>query len=144
MPIPERTYPNLIEAIKSCGYSATAARKEIAGLLDQWPAGFTVEALSDQLPTVGRATVYRTIKLFIEAGVVCKLAKTDRLHRYIICGVGHHHHSVCIQCGRVEALQAVALEKLIGAISADIPGEVIDHRFEFYLMCEYCSTKKPE
>lgn len=144
MRIPDKTYPDLIEAIKSRGYSATAARKEIAGLLDHWQAGFTVEALSDQLPAVGRATVYRTIKLFLEAGVVCKLAKTDRLHRYIICGVGHHHHSVCLQCGAVEELRAVTVEELIGAISIDIPGEVIGHRFEIYLICKYCSSKSRE
>ena len=49
------------------GYRATAPRKAIARLLEQKHDAFTVEALSQELPSVGRATVFRTIKLLLEA-----------------------------------------------------------------------------
>ena len=138
--ITEASHPNLMEVLVSNGYRATASRKAIAGLLHQEQKGFTAEAISKELTSVSRATVYRTINLFLDAGVVCKLANTDGVPWYIICRVGHPCHSVCIQCGAVEEPPGSAVEKITGAISADIPGQVIDHLFEVYLMCDYCST----
>ena len=64
----------LVSALVEQGYRITLPRKAIAGLLVQKHAGFTIEALSEELPLVSRATVYRTVKLLIEAGLVCKLA----------------------------------------------------------------------
>ena len=132
---------NLMPVLEELGYRATAPRKAIAKLLEQKRDSFTVESLSEELPSVGRATVYRTIKLFLEAGAVCKLATIDGSQMYSLCRVGHHHHhSVCIQCGAVEEFRAAAVERLISALSAEIPGEVIDHRIELYVVCDVCPS----
>ena len=121
------------------GFRATAPRRTIADLLEQRQDSFTVEALSEELPSVGRATVFRTIKLLLEAGAVCKLATIDGSQMYSLCRVGHHHHHwVCIQCGAVEEFRAAAVEQLISAIGSEIPGEVIDHRVELYVICGSC------
>ncbi len=131
----------LLAALEELGCRATAPRRAIAELLEQKLDSFTVEALSEELPSVGRATVYRTIKLLLEAGAVCKLATIDVSQMYSLCRVGHHdHHSVCIQCGAVEEFRAAAVERLISAISAEIPGEVIDHRIELYVVCGFCPS----
>ena len=123
------------------GYRATAPRKAIAGLLEQKQDSFTAEALSEELPSVGRAMVFPTIKLFLEARAVCKLATIDGSQMYSLCRVGHHHHhSVCIQCGAVEEFRAASVEQLISAIGSEIPGEVIDHRVELYVICGYCPS----
>ena len=127
------------------GYRATAPRKEIASLLEQKQDGFTAEALSDELPSVGRATVYRTIKLLLEAGAVCKLATMNGGQLYSLCGVGHHHHhTVCVQCDAVEEFSAASVETLIKAISAEIPGEIVDHRLELYVNCGLCPVTSSE
>ena len=98
-----------------------------------------MEALSEELPSVGRATVFRTIRLLLEAEAVCKLATIDGSQMYSLCRVGHHHHhSACIQCGAVEEFRAAAVERLISAIGAEVPGEVIDHRIELYAVCDSC------
>ena len=132
---------NLMAVLEELGYRATAPRKAIASLLEQRQGSFTAEALSEELPSVGRATVYRTVKLFLEAGAVCKLATMDGSHIYSLCADGHHHHhSVCTQCGAVEEFRAAAVERLISAISAEIPGEVIDHRIELYVVCGLCPS----
>ena len=130
--------PNLIAVLENGGHRATSPRKAIAGLLEQKQGGFTAEAISDELPSVGRATVYRTIKLLLEAGVVCKLPLPEGAHLYLLCGVGHHHHSVCLECGVVEELRAGAIERLISAVSADIRGEIVEHRLELYVNCGAC------
>lgn len=132
------TYQSLMAVLEEQGFRATAPRKAIAGLLEQKQGGFTAEELSEELPWVGRATVYRTIKLFLEAGVICKLPLLEGAHLYLLCGVGHHHHSVCVECGVVEELRVAAVERLISAVSADIPGEIVDHRLELYVNCGAC------
>ena len=132
-------YPRLLAALENIGYRATAPRKAIASLLEQKQDSFSAEALSDELPSVGRATVYRTIKLLLEAGAICKLAMMNGTHMYSLCGVGHHHHhTVCVECGAVEEFRAEAIERLIGEISAEIPGEIVSHRLELYVNCHSC------
>ena len=127
--------------LEGLGYRATGPRKAIANLLEQKHDTFTLEALNEELPSVGRATVFRTIKLLLEAGAVCKLATMDGSQMYSLCRVDHHHHhSVCIQCGAVEEVRAVAVERLISAIGAEIAGEVIDHRIELYVVCDSCPS----
>ena len=137
--VPDAPYPDLLAVLESGGYRATAPRKAIASLLARKQEGFSAEALSYELPSVGRATVYRTINLFLEAGVVCKLATLNGSHIYSLCGIGHHHHHmVCVECGAVEEFKADSVERLIGEISADIPGEIVAHRLELYVNCHSC------
>ena len=132
---------DLMAVLEGLGYRATAPRKAIARLLEQKHDTFTLEALNEELPSVGRATVFRTIKLLLEAGAVCKLATIDGSQMYSLCRIGHHHHhSVCIQCGAVEEFRAAAVERLISAIGAEVPGEVIDHRIELYVVCDSCPS----
>ena len=130
--------PNLMEVLENRGYRTTAPRKAIAKLLEQKHEGFTVEAINEELPSVGRATVYRTIKLFLEAGVVCRLLMMDGARVYSLSRVGHrHHHSVCVQCGAVGEFKATTVDRALRAIGAEIPGQIVDHYIELYVTCDY-------
>ena len=131
--------PNLMGVLEDRGYRPTAPRKAIAELLEQKHEGFTAEALSEELPSVGRATVYRTIKLFLEAGAVCKIPMMDGAHVYSLARVGHrHHHSVCVQCGAVGEFKAASIDRSLRAIGAEIPGQIVGHHIELYVTCDYC------
>ena len=134
----QASHPNLIAVLEGRGIRATLPRRTIAGLLEQKHAGFTIEAISEELPSVGRATVYRTVKLLLEAGAVCKLAMMDGSHVYSVSRAGHHHHYVCVKCGAVEEFRAAAVEQLLRSAGADLPGHVIDHRIELYVVCDRC------
>ena len=135
--------PNLMEALENRGYRATAPRKAIARLLEQKYEGFTVEALSEELPSVGRATVYRTVKLLLEAGVICKLLMMDGARVYSLTRVGHrHHHSICVQCGVVGEFKAATIDRALRAILAEIPGQIVDHHIELYVTCDDCPADR--
>ena len=128
-------------ALENRGYKPTARRMAIADLLEQKHEGFTIEALSKELPSVGRATLYRTIKLFLEVGIVCKVATMDGARVYSLSRVDHHHHHyVCVECGAVEEFNAATVERTLNAISAEFRGEVVDHRFELYVNCGHCPS----
>ena len=128
--------------LKDRSIRVTRPRKAIVDLLERKRGGFTIEALNEELPSVGRATVYRTVKLLLEAGVVCKLAMMDGSHVYSVSRVGHHHHHyVCVECGAVEEFGTATVEKLIRSIGTDLPGQVVDHRIELYVMCGNCPAR---
>ena len=128
--------------LKDRGVRVTRPRKVIADLLERKRGGFTIEALNEELPSVGRATVYRTVKLLLEAGAVCKLTMMDGSRVYMVSQTGHHHHHyVCVNCGAVEEFRAAAVEQLLRSIGADLPGQVLDHRIELYVICGHCRAK---
>ena len=134
----QASHPNLTAVLEGRGIRTTVPRRTIAGLLEQKHAGFTIEAISEELPSVGRATVYRTVKLLLEAGAVCKLAMRDGSHVYSVSRAGHHHHYVCVKCGAVEEFRAAEVEQLLRSAGAGLPGQVIDHRIELYVVCDSC------
>lgn len=122
-------------ALGDRGYRITVPRVMIATLLEQKRDGITANALCEELPTVGRATVFRTLKLLLEAGVLCKLDSMGGAPIYSLCETGHHHHSVCVKCGAVEEFRIAAIEQIMRAISYEIPGHVVGHRIELYVDC---------
>ena len=126
-------------------YKPTALRMAIAKHLAQKHEGFTVEALRKELPSVGRATLYRTIKLFLEVGIVCEVATIDGARVYSLSRVAHHHHhSVCVECGVVEEFKAATVERMLSSVSAEFRGRIVDYRFELYVNCGHCSTGDAE
>ena len=131
--------PSLTAALEDRGYRLTLSRQAIVDLLEQKHEGFTAEGLSEELPLVSRATVYRTIKVLLEAGAVCKLAAIDGSIVYSVSRTGHHHHHyVCVNCGAVEEFSAAAVERMLRSIAAELPGQVVDHRIELYVACDPC------
>ena len=139
----QTSHTNFMSILEDRGYRATYSRKAIADLLAQKHEGFTIEALCDELPLVSRATIYRTIRLFLQAGVVCKLATMDGTNVYSVSRAGHHHHHfVCVICGSVEEFRSTAIERLLRSIAAELPGQVIDHRIELYVARDDCPVGK--
>ena len=133
--------PDLLAILEDRGHRITGPRRDVVGLLDTKREGFRAEEISRELPGVGRATVYRTIKLLLEAGVVCKLALPDGAPKYSLARFEHHHHTVCVSCGTVGEFRAMTIERLLRAIGGDISGDIVGHRIEFYITCQDCLSK---
>ena len=129
---------DIMAVLEDQGYRATAPRKAVIRLLERKGEGFTAEEITDELPDVGRATVYRTIKLLLQTGVVCKLPLPDGAPKYSLSRLEHHHHTLCVRCGNVGEFRATTVERLMRAIGSDIPGQVVGHRIEFYITCDQC------
>ena len=130
--------PSLLAVLEDRGHRVTGPRREVVGVLENRERGFSAEEIIRQLPAVGRATVYRTIKLLLDAGVVCKLALPNGAPKYSLARVEHHHHTICVRCGTVGEFRAVTVERLLRTIGADISGEIVGHRIEFYITCAQC------
>ena len=132
------TRPNLLAVLEDRGHRVTNPRRAVVNLLDKKEEGFSAEELCGELPQVGRATVYRTIKLLLDAGVICKLALPDGAPKYSLARVEHHHHVLCIRCGAVSEFRDATVERLLRTLGGDIVGEIVGHRMEFYIVCQEC------
>ncbi len=129
---------DLLAVLEDNGHRVTSPRRSVISLLEDKSDGFSAEEISVELPGVGRATVYRTIKLLLEAGVICKLVLPDGGSKYSLARVEHHHHTLCIRCGTVGEFRDTMIERLVRAIGEDISGEIVGHRMEFHIICEQC------
>ena len=130
--------PDLVAVLEDRGYRATGPRRDVIALLETKMEGFSAEEISGELPGVGRATVYRTIRLLVEADVICKLAFPQGPPKYSLARVEHHHHTICVNCGTVGEFRAVTVERLLKAIGGDISGHILGHRIEFDIVCQEC------
>lgn len=136
------TKPNMMAILEDRGFRSTAPRREIVNLLERKEEGFTSEEISEELPEVGRATVFRTVKLLLESGVLCKLAMPNGAPRYSLARVEHHHHTVCVSCGDVGEFRDTTIERMLRTIGNEISGDIIGHRIEFYVLCDACKVNQ--
>ena len=132
------TRPDPMVTLEDRGYRNTASRRAVIDVLQTKGEGFTAEEVSGDLPEVGRATVYRTLRLLLDAGVLCKLALPDGAPKYSLSPVEHHHHTVCVSCGTVDSFRDTTMERLLRTIGSDVSGEIVGHRIEVYVTGESC------
>jgi Fur family transcriptional regulator, ferric uptake regulator len=88
---------------------------------------------------IGYATVYRTLKLFSEAGIAREMQFGDGQTRYEHLGEGEHHdHLVCTRCGKIEEFENETIEHLQAEIAASRGFLIERHRLELYGVCGNC------
>ena len=133
--------PNIMAVLEDRGYRSTNSRRSIVHILEEKGSGFTAEEIGRELPSVGRATIFRTLKLLLEMGVICRLNLPDGAPKYSLSRVEHHHHTVCVVCGNVGEFRAATIERLMRTLSNEIPGDVVGHRIELYITCDLCSKE---
>jgi Fur family ferric uptake transcriptional regulator len=97
--------------------------------------------LKKQSPDIGIATIYRTMKLFSDAGIVKEL-NIDGTARYEIITEGHHDHLVCTSCGMTVEITSATIEKEQDSIAAKHGFQLTDHTLLLLGLCQICRTKK--
>ena len=129
---------DLITALEDQGFRRTSARSAVATRIESVSDAFTAEQLCRDLPEVGRATVYRTIRHLVDAGALCKLPILDGAPMYSIARVEHHHHTICSKCGSVGEFRHSTVERLMRSLEKEIDGEIVGHRMEIFITCNQC------
>ena len=136
---PVSTPTDSIARLADTGHRLTATRRAVLDAIARSPRPFTIEELSARLPHIGRATVFRTVKLLSELELVCRLPLEDGGVRYQRAGSGeHHHHLICGGCGAVAEFSDPALDDAIER-NAAVAGFALDaHSAELYGRCASC------
>jgi Fur family ferric uptake transcriptional regulator len=98
-------------------------------------------------PTIGIATVYRTLELLTKLGIVHKFEFGDGKSRYELSediAKKHHHHLVCIKCGQVinytefREKEREFLKELEDYLSKKYNFKITSHELYFYGLCSKC------
>ena len=138
----------LKENLKEKGYKLTPQRRAIVDtIICNEGSHLTVEEIYDQVkkdcPEIGLATVYRTILLLEEMGIVYKLDLNDGCSRYELVHedeTHRHHHLICTKCGKVIEVEGDLLETLEDEIEKKYSFKIEDHSVKFFGLCNECST----
>ena len=129
---------NILTALEEYGSRMTWPRRHLARMIARRTDSFTAEEIVAGVPTLGRATVYRTLRLLGDAGVLCKTTMPDGSRRYSLDDTHHHHHLVCVGCERIEEFRHPPLERVLRAMKPQVGSELIGHRLELYHRCAAC------
>ena len=118
------------------GLRITEQRKVIARVLSEAEDHPDVEALHARSsaidPGISIATVYRTVRLFEEAGILERHDFGDGRSRYEAAPEAHHDHLIDVETGRVIEFVDPELEALQKLIAEKLGFRLVDHRMELY------------
>ncbi len=118
------------------GLRITEQRKVIARVLSEAEDHPDVEALHMRSsaidPGISIATVYRTVRLFEEAGILERHDFGDGRSRYEAAAEAHHDHLIDVETGRVIEFVDPELESLQKQIAEKLGFRLVDHRMELY------------
>ena len=95
------------------------------------------QLIRERYPRIGYTTVYRTLKLFVEAGLAEERHFDDGVARYEI-EHKHHDHLVCILCGKIFEFESPIIEQAQKEVADGMRFVVLRHRHELYGHCADC------
>ena len=118
------------------GLRLTEQRKLIAKVMSQSGDHPDVDELHKRVSKldskVSIATVYRTVKLFEEAGVVAKHDFKGTKARYEQTTMEHHDHLIDVNTGEIIEFVNNDIEKLQKKVAEELGYKLVDHRLELY------------
>lgn len=94
-------------------------------------------------PSIGHATVYRTMKLLVEAGIADERRFSTGVTLYEPRhGVGHHHdHLICTVCERIVEFENDEIEDLQEQVAEENGFRLTHHKMELYGICGTCQSE---
>lgn len=134
---------NVTEALlllKEKGFKYTDKRKEMLELFSSSDKYLTardvLQAMRTDYPGLSFDTVYRNLSMFEELGILEMTELSGEKHYRFACpSHDHHHHFICIKCGRTKDLNVCPMSDLDKELEGfDISG----HKFEIYGRCPEC------
>ena len=132
--MPSRSLEKLIRA----GVRMTSQRRLLLKLVEEIKDHPDVDELyrrAKQIdPSISLATVYRTVKLFADAGVVTRHEFKDGRARYEKAEGEHHDHLIDLRTGKVVEFRSPEIERLQAEIAAKHGFRIVDHRLEIYVV----------
>ncbi|MGL5313683.1 MAG: Fur family transcriptional regulator [Peptostreptococcaceae bacterium] len=140
----------LKEKLKETGFKITPQRRAIVDILlrnnsEHLSSEEIYDLVRVDCPEIGLATVYRTMQLLDEVGVISKLNLDDGCIRYELSldkeDCHNHHHLICKKCGKIMEVKEDLLDSIEKQIQEIYKFDIVDHDVKFYGTCENCSAE---
>lgn len=130
-----------LQRLKEKGYKHTDKREDMLQLFSNekryLAAKDVLEHLQDKYSGLSFDTIYRNLSVFTELGI---LETTDldgeKKFRYSCSTEEHHHHLICLDCGKTKHISNCPMDQLIVSNEGF---KIVGHKFEVYGYCEQCN-----
>jgi Fur family ferric uptake transcriptional regulator len=130
---------SIVQRLEEQGYRVTPSRLAVVAAVLDLSGHFSVDDILSRVPDVGRATVFRTMRLLSEMGVLCRVLLDDGSLRYRVSHrQDHHHHLVCVSCASVQELDACIDPEVLNELARTTGYEIEGHWLEFFGRCAAC------
>ena len=147
--------PWLHGKLKGYGYRMTQGREAIMNVLAEAKGHLSAEDIYMKVhpvyPAIGLTSIYRTLEVLTNTGLVYKFEFGDGRARYELAegskGERHHHHLVCTGCSRVIDYtdfideELALLKKAEEGLSKKYNFTITNHLIQFYGLCHQCQSK---
>lgn len=128
----------VIERLELRGHRITSSRRRVLDAVLAMQGHFTADDLLQNTRKVGRATVFRTMKILLDLNIVCRVMMDDGALHYRVSTGRHHHHLVCTNCGRVEDFSNCDVNSLVRDLQSATNYQIEGHWLEVYGRCQAC------
>lgn len=136
----------LSRRLREQGYRVTGARRAIlealVGSRGHVSADELAALVNERAPRVGRMTVYRTLELLQQLGLVRAIYLGSGAAHYVLLENGHHHHLVCTRCDAVVEFDDCLMLELQQRLGERYNFRVQGHLLEVVGLCEACREKE--
>ncbi len=137
--------PARLQRLKDAGYKLTSVRQTVLNVLEQRDGHMTssqiLEAVEQCDASIGRASVFRTLDLLTSLAIIRPTyIDGSQTPTYVLMPDGHHHHFVCVRCGRIIEFEDCGLSELSHTLEAQFNVHMTGHLLEFYGTCVDCEA----
>ncbi|MCR1897956.1 transcriptional repressor [Irregularibacter muris] len=143
-------YNDIKEELRKKGYKLTPQRRNTLNVIlerdgEHLSTEEIYEYVKKECPEIGLATVYRTLQLFEDIGLLHKHNFDDGCNRYELADPKQdhqHHHLICLSCGKVSEVEGDLLEELEQEIQTKKGFQITNHTLKFFGYCKDCKKKQ--
>jgi len=106
----------MINLLKNKKISKTPFRKEVLAIFNKYNNAIPLSVVEKELKAFNRITLYRTIKVFLEKGIIHEITINGEVSNYAICKeecdtLGHHHQHIHFKCSACGIIFCVEVDK---------------------------------
>ncbi|MFQ3662693.1 MAG: Fur family transcriptional regulator [Chloroflexaceae bacterium] len=133
----------LAEQLADAGYKVTGPRLAVLKAIVAHPGAFSVHELEqwllDRGESPGIASIFRTVRLLSDLGLVQRIHGLEECHRYTL-GSGHGHHLICTRCGSMVRFDDCGMQALVQHLEQRTGYRIVAHLVELFGLCPRCQS----
>jgi Fur family peroxide stress response transcriptional regulator len=137
----QKSDASIIETLREKGYKATTQRIAICRFVLHSRDHPSAQRIYDEVkkvhPTVSLATVYKTLQILTEQGMIQELDLPESQARFDSC-VKPHINLVCLQCGSIQDFDDSAAREIVERVTAKAEFTRTGQRMDIYGICKTC------